>query len=86
MAFSNACLVMIWRGVMPRRSMLTTASPAAGRRRRGGCRWPAATPSRAALMPIASPIELIVLAVNMPPHAPSPGQALRSIVGQLVAR
>ena len=30
-------------------------------------------------MPIASAIELIVLAVNMPPQAPSPGQALRSI-------
>jgi len=30
-------------------------------------------------MPRASPIELIVLAVNMPPHAPSPGHAVRSI-------
>ena len=28
MAFSNASLVMIWRGVMPSRSRLTTASPA----------------------------------------------------------
>ena len=51
----------------------------AGRRPRGGRRSPAATPCRAALMPIASAIELIVLAVNIPPHAPSPGQALRSI-------
>ena len=31
------------------------------------------------LIPIASAIELIVLAVNMPPHAPSPGQAFDSI-------
>ena len=29
--------------------------------------------------PSASPIELIVLAVNMPPQAPSPGQAFFSI-------
>ena len=36
-----------------------------------------AVPSK--LMPSASAIELIVLAVNMPPHAPSPGQAARSI-------
>ena len=28
---------------------------------------------------MASAMELIVLAVNMPPHAPSPGHALRSI-------
>ena len=31
------------------------------------------------LIPSASNAELIVLAVNMPPHAPSPGQALRSM-------
>ncbi|CAB4644507.1 unannotated protein [freshwater metagenome] len=31
------------------------------------------------LMPSASAIELMVLAVNMPPHAPSPGHAARSI-------
>ena len=29
--------------------------------------------------PRASPIDDIVLAVNMPPHAPSPGHAVRSI-------
>ena len=52
---------------------------AARRRPRGGRRSPAATPSRAATCPIASAIELIVLAVNMPPHAPSPGHAVRSI-------
>ena len=47
--------------------------PRGGRRSAGGD----AVPGR--LMPSASAIELIVLAVNMPPHAPSPGQALRSI-------
>ena len=36
------------------------------------------------LMPSASPIELIVLAVNIPPQAPSPGQACRSICQQVV--
>ncbi|CAB4688124.1 unannotated protein [freshwater metagenome] len=79
MAFSNAFLVMIWRGVMPRRSMLTTASPAstASSSRRRSTAGGDALPGR--LMPIASAIELIVLAVNMPPHAPSPGHALRSI-------
>ncbi len=30
-------------------------------------------------MPRASPIDAMVLAVNMPPHAPSPGHALRSM-------
>ena len=79
MAFSNACLVMIMRGVMPRRSMLTTASPA---RRASSSRRPSIAGGDAVPgsdMPIASAMELIVLAVNMPPHAPSPGHALRSI-------
>ena len=78
-AFSNASLVMIWRGVIPRRNMLTTASPArrASPSRRASIAGGDAVPGR--LKPIASAIELIVLAVNMPPHAPSPGHALRSI-------
>ena len=79
MAFSNACLVMISRGVMPSSSIRTTAAPAAlaSPWRRASIAGGDAEPGR--LMPIASPIELIVLAVNMPPHAPSPGQARRSI-------
>ena len=79
MAFSNAGLVMIMRGVMPASSMRTTAAPAARASawRRGSMAGGDAEPGR--LMPSASPIELIVLAVNMPPHAPSPGQAARSI-------
>ena len=78
-AFSNASLVMIIRGVIPRRSMLTTASPArrASSSRRRSTAGGDAVPGSD--MPIASAIELIVLAVNMPPHAPSPGHALRSI-------
>ncbi len=78
-AFSNAALVMIWRGVMPRRSSCTTASPArrASSSRRRSTAGGEADPGR--LMPIASAIDDIVLAVNMPPQAPSPGQARRSI-------
>ena len=78
-AFSNASLVMIIRGVMPRRIMFTTASPArrASSSRRLSIAGGEAVPGSD--MPIASAIELIVLAVNMPPQAPSPGQALRSI-------
>ncbi len=64
---------------MPSRSSSTTASPArtasSSRRRstEGGDAEPGSD------MPSASPIEAMVLAVNMPPQAPSPGQALRSI-------
>ena len=55
-----------------------------GRRRGGGRRSAGGDAEPGMLMPSASPIELIVLAVNMPPHAPSPGHALRSIAAQLV--
>ena len=59
--------------------MRTTAAPAAlaSPWRRPSMAGGDAEPGR--LMPSASPIELIVLAVNMPPQAPSPGQAARSI-------
>ena len=79
MAFSNASLVMIWRAVMPLRSIPTTASPdrcAKPSRRRstaGGAAEPGSD------IPSASPIEAIVLAVYMPPQAPSPGQIARSM-------
>ncbi len=74
-AFSNAGLVMIIRDVMPSSSIRTIASPAAraSSSRRGSTAAGDAEPGR--LSPSASPIELIVLAVNIPPHAPSPGQA-----------
>ena len=79
MAFSNAFLVMIIRGVMPETQHVDHGL--AGRRasssRRASIAGGDAVPGND--MPIASAIELIVLAVNMPPHAPSPGHALRSI-------
>ena len=55
--------------------MFTTAAPAAAASplRRASMAGGDAEPGT--LMPSASPIELIVLAVNIPPHAPSPGQA-----------
>ena len=80
MAFSKAGLVMIWRAVMPWRSRLTTASPerwAKPSRRRstaGGAAEPGSD------MPMASATDAIVLAVYMPPQAPSPGQIARSIL------
>ena len=79
MAFSNASFVMIWRGVMPARSSSTTASPArtASSSRRRSTEGAEAEPGSD--MPRASPIAAIVLAVNMPAQAPSPGQALRSM-------
>ena len=79
MAFSNASLVMIWRAVIPRRSISTTASPdlrAKPSRRRsvaGGAAEPGID------IPMASATEAMVLAVYMPPQAPSPGQMARSM-------
>ncbi len=64
---------------MPRRNKLTTAAPArcASSSRRESMAGGDALPGK--LMPSASAILDIVFAVNMPPHAPSPGQASRSI-------
>ena len=79
MAFSNASLVRICRAVMPWRSISTTAIPlrrAKPSRRRstaGGAADPGSD------MPSASAAEAIVLAVYMPPQAPSPGQMAFSI-------
>ena len=84
-AFSNASRVMTWRAVMPWRSIPTTASPercAKPSRRRstaGGAAEPGSD------MPSASATEAIVLAVYMPPQAPSPGQIARSIAVDLLA-
>ena len=79
-AFSNASLVMMSRAVIPRRSISTTASPLAlakPSRRRSGAGG-AALPGRD--MPMASAALAIVLAVYMPPQAPSPGQIARSML------
>ena len=78
-AFSNASLVMMSRAVMPRRSSPTTASPerrAKPSRRRsvaGGAALPGSD------IPIASATLAMVLAVYIPPQAPSPGQMARSM-------
>ena len=78
-AFSNAFFVMMSRGRMPKRNKFITASPArsASPSRRASTAGGEAVPGR--LMPNASAIDDIVFAVNIPPHAPSPGHALRSI-------
>ena len=80
MAFSKASLVIIWRGRIPARRSSTTAWP----EREGGVvppavdgREPRSSPGRA--MPRASATEAMVLAVNMPAHDPSVGQALCSM-------
>ena len=78
-AFSNASRVRICRAVMPLSSSPTTASPDArampSRRRStaGGLAEPGSA------MPSASAALAIVLAVYMPPQAPSPGQIARSM-------
>ena len=79
MAFSNASLVMIWRAVIPRRSSSTTASPdlRANPSRRRSVAGGAAEPGID--IPIASATDAMVLAVYMPPQAPSPGQMARSM-------
>ena len=64
---------------MPRRNKFTTAAPArcASSSRRESTAGGDALPGK--LMPSASATLDIVFAVNIPPHAPSPGQASRSI-------
>ena len=78
-AFSNASFVMIWRGRRSISMRFITARPdsyAKSSRRRstaGGDAEPGSA------MPIASLIDAIVFAVNMPAHEPSVGHARRSI-------
>ena len=78
-AFSNAFLVIISRVVIPKRIKLTTASPAAyaSSSLLESIAGADALPGNA--IPKASATELIVFAVNIPPQAPSPGQAAFSI-------
>ena len=79
MALSNASRVITWRAVMPWRSISTTAWPErwANPSRRRSTAGGAADPGSD--MPRASPTAAIVLAVYMPPQAPSPGQIARSM-------
>ena len=78
-AFSNAFLVIMSRAVIPKRIKLTTASPAAyaSASRLLSIAGAEALPGNA--IPKASATELMVFAVNIPPHAPSPGHAALSI-------
>ena len=78
-AFSNASLVMIWRAVIPWRSISTTAMPLcrAYVSRRRATAGGAADPGKD--IPSASAALAMVLAVYMPPQAPSPGQMAFSI-------
>ncbi len=79
MAFSNASRVITWRAVIPRSSRPTAAWPLrrANPSRRRSVAGGAAEPGSD--IPSASAALAIVLAVYMPPHAPSPGQIARSI-------
>ena len=78
-AFSSDSRVMMSRAVMPCRISSTTASPdwRANPSRRRSVAGGAAEPGSD--MPIASAALAIVLAVYMPPQAPSPGQIARSM-------
>ena len=78
-AFSNASFVMMSRARMFRSMRCITARPdsnAKSSRRRSTAAGDA-LPGR--LMPIASPTDAIVLAVNIPAHEPSVGHARFSI-------
>ncbi len=78
-AFSNAARVMMSRGFKSSSSRRRIAAPA---RRHSSCFAGSSAgvdelPGR--LMPSASIADAIVLAVNMPPHAPAPGHAWRTV-------
>ena len=77
-AFSSASRVISWEGRRSRRTTSITSRPAAiaASALRS---WVAGMPESAAgLMPRKSSAVAIVLAVNMPPQAPAPGQAADS--------
>lgn len=80
MAFSKASLVRMSRAVIPRRSISTTASPdlRAYSSRRLSMATGEALPGKD--IPSASAALAMVLAVYMPPQAPSPGQMARSMM------
>jgi hypothetical protein len=79
MAFSKAGFVMICRGRIPASSSPTTARPESKAKssRRRSTAGAAELPGRH--MPSASAADAIVLAVNIPAHEPSVGQARFSI-------
>ena len=79
MAFSKACRVRIFRAVMPRRiaSASTRADSAVLSAFSASSAAMVDEPLR--LIPRASKAEDMVLAVYIPPQAPAPGMAFRSI-------
>ena len=75
MAFSNAARVMMSRGLRSSSSSVRMRGAGAhGIRPACRDRRPGWRSCRAAIMPIASMAEAMVLAVYMPPQAPAPGQ------------
>ncbi len=76
--FSNALRVRIWRGKIPRRIASTSACADCAALSAFSASSAAMVEDTGRLIPIASNTDDIVLAVNMPPHEPCPGQALRS--------
>src|SRR5215469_18736306 len=79
MAFSNASLVMISDGRIPRLSRFTTAAPAAAESFSFSFETAACAELLGRLIPNASIAEAIVLAVYIPPQEPGPGIAQDSI-------
>ncbi|CAI8407203.1 MAG: Uncharacterised protein [Hyphomonas sp. TMED17] len=77
-AFSNASRVQISRGRKPVSISRMTASPEATAYSSRLVYGAGSAEDNGNASPIASLTQAIVLAVNWPPHAPSPGQAIRS--------
>ena len=77
--FSNASFVRMSRGLIPCSSSLITVRPASY----DFCSIPSSTAGSddapGSAIPMASMVEDMVLAVNIPPHDPAPGHAAHSI-------
>ena len=78
MAFSNACRVRMARGRRSRRTASTSTAADCAALSAFSASSAAIVDEYGRLMPIASNADDIVFAVNIPPHAPAPGQARRS--------
>ena len=77
-AFSKAARVKTWRGRRRARMASTRTRPDSPALSAFSSSSAAMVEDPGRLMPRASMAEDMVLAVNMPPHEPAPGQALRS--------
>ena len=78
-AFSNASLVMIWRGRMPGLDQCDDRTPGLVREVVAAAVDGRCAGRPGSDMPSASATDAIVLAVNIPAHEPSVGQARFSI-------